>query len=185
MDNKVKQKMYQLKDGNVVLIRQPLEADAEAVIALMKKADAESRFLAREPGEIAVTVENEQKMILERMDSKDSIWYVAVYEGVIVGQCSIGLLNSYKRYRHRAGVALLVLKEYWGLGIGGKMMLECIDWCKEHNVEQLELEVVEENINAISMYESFGFKIVGKIENALKYADGTYADEYHMIMKIE
>ena len=185
MENKVNQKMYQLKDGNVLLIRQPVESDAEAVIALMKKADTESRFLAREPGEFSVTVENEQKMILEKMVSKDSIWYIAVYEGVIVGQCSVGLMNSYKRYRHRAGVALLVLKDYWGLGIGGKMMLECIDWCKKHNVEQLELEVVEENINAIRMYESFGFKNVGKIEKALKYVDGTYADEYHMIMRIE
>ena len=31
------------------------------------------------------------------------------------------------------------------------------------------------------MYESFGFRKTGLIPHALKYADGTYADEFRMI----
>ena len=67
-------------------------------------------------------------------------------------------------------------------GIGKKMMHECIKWCEEKGVEQLELEVVTQNNRAVSMYENLGFQIYGTKKYALKYGDGTYADEYYMIL---
>lgn len=32
------------------------------------------------------------------------------------------------------------------------------------------------------MYESMGFEIYGTQKHALKYGDGSYADEYYMIL---
>jgi hypothetical protein len=32
------------------------------------------------------------------------------------------------------------------------------------------------------MYKKFGFQIQGIKKHALKYGDGTYADEFHMIL---
>lgn len=64
------------------------------------------------------------------------------------------------------------------------MMQECIKWAKEHNVEQLELDVVTENQRAVKMYKNFGFKTVGTMYRSLKYDDGTYADEYLMQCQI-
>lgn len=58
-------------------------------------------------------------------------------------------------------MGIAVLKDYWDKGIGKIMMQECINWCKENNVEQLELEVITQNNRAISMYKSFGFEIYG------------------------
>ncbi|WP_105616751.1 GNAT family N-acetyltransferase [Vallitalea okinawensis] len=185
MEHNTYYKKYQLRNKNDLILRKPVASDAEALIDLMKKVDTESRFLAREPGEFDVSIEDEKKMITGRLSDSDSVWYVAEYNGAIVGQCSVGLVNKYKRYRHRAGVAFVVLKEYWNLGIGGKMMLECINWCKKNNVEQLELDVVVDNERAKAMYESFGFEVTGKIKNSLKYADNTYADEYSMMLMLE
>ena len=62
------------------------------------------------------------------------------------------------------------------------MINECIKWCKEKGVEQLELEVVTQNSRAISMYKNLGFEVYGTKKHALKYSDGTYADEYYMIL---
>lgn len=42
-------------------------------------------------------------------------------------------------------MGIAVLKDYWNKGIGKIMIQECINWCKEKCVEQLELEVVTEN----------------------------------------
>ena len=78
----------------------------------------------------------------------------------------------------------MLLKDFCNLGIGGRMMQECIKWCEEHGVSQIELDVVKSNDIAIKMYESFGFEIIGTIENALKYQDNTYADEYLMVKKL-
>jgi RimJ/RimL family protein N-acetyltransferase len=61
-------------------------------------------------------------------------------------------------------------------------MKECIKWCNENGVEQLELDVVTQNNRAISMYKNLGFKIQGTKKHALKYEDGTYADEYFMCL---
>ena len=62
------------------------------------------------------------------------------------------------------------------------MMKECIKWCSEKGVEQLELDVVTENKRALLMYENLGFEVYGTKKHALKYGDGTYADEYAMIL---
>ncbi len=176
---------YRLKNGKTVLVRMPNVKDAEQIINIIKTADAETNFLARNPWEFKTTVEQEKSVIENVLNDKlNRTWFVPEYNGKLVGQCSIELVRKNERYRHRATVAFIVLKEYWGLGIGGKLMQECIDWCKANQVEQIELDVVKKNERAISMYKHFGFETVGTLPNAIKYADGTYDDEYIMIKKL-
>lgn len=115
---------------------------------------------------------------------EDVQWFVAEYEGSVVGQCSVGLVRRNARYRHRAAVAFVLLQKFCGLGIGGKMMEECVRWCKGKGVTQLELDVVKTNERAVQMYRGFGFEIIGTRENALHYPDGSFADEYLMVKKL-
>ena len=70
------------------------------------------------------------------------------------------------------------------MGIGGKLMQQCINWCKDKNVTQIELNVVADNKQAINMYESFGFKTTGTITEAMRYDDGTFADELFLILEL-
>ena len=60
-------------------------------------------------------------------------------------------------------------------------MEECLKWCVENNVTQVELDVVATNQRALTMYKNFGFEVVGTMPKALKYLDGTFADEYKMV----
>lgn len=166
------------------MIRQPNEEDAKAIVDLMTAADTETLFLARNPGEFCTTVEREKEIIVNVLNDNDVEWYVAEYDNKVVGQCSVGLVRRNARYRHRAEVAFVILKDYCNLGIDGKMMEECIVWCRSKGVTQIELDVVKENKRAIKMYQGFGFQIIGTIPNALHYQDGTYADEYIMILRL-
>jgi len=172
---------YALKNGATVTIRPPRINDAEALIRLFTAADAETPFLGRNPGEFQYSVDEERRILESVLKEKDSAWFVAEYDGEIVGQCSVGLVRRNQRFRHRAGVAFVLLKSHWNLGIGGRMMLECLNWCREHNVEQVELDVVAGNDRAMSMYKSFGFELTGNKPRALKYPDGSFADEYLMV----
>ena len=172
---------YLLKNGKTVIIRKPEIGDAESIIFVISNADAETQFLARNPGEFSTDAEKEKTVIDSVIRNQDSTWFVAEYEGKVVGQCSVGLVRGYQRYRHRAEVAFVILKEFCDIGIGGKMMLECLKWCEDHHVTQIELDVVTNNDRALAMYKNFGFKIVGTMPNALKYIDGTFADEYKMV----
>lgn len=171
---------YILKNGKKVVIRKPQVDDAESIIHIISVADTETLFLARNPGEFSTTIEREKTVIQSILEDSHVAWYVAEIDGKVVGQCSVGLVRRNARYHHRAEVAFVILNEYCNLGIGGKMMLECINWCRDMGVTQIELVVVRENKRAVKMYEDFGFEITGTITKALHYQDDTYADEYSM-----
>lgn len=175
---------YKLKNGKNIVIRKPSIDDAEAIINLISAADSETPFLARNPGEFSVTEEQEKIFIKNILSDNDTDWFVAEYDGKIIGQCSVGLAGKNERYRHRAEATFVVLKDFWELGIGGKLMQQCISWCKNKNVLQIELRVISNNERAIKMYVSFGFKTVGTIPNAMRYTDGTFANEQLMVLNL-
>lgn len=178
--NKVSE--YKLKDGEKLIVRNPKFDDAQGLINQMKTVDSETKFLAREADEFSFTVEQEREFIKNSINDESRLFLVGEVDGRIIANCSVGLVLNKKRYLHRASMGIAICKDYWGKGIGKKMMEECIKWCEEKGVEQLELDVVTENNRAVSMYESLGFKIYGTMKHALKYGDGTYADEYYMVL---
>ena len=175
---------YTLKNGNILEIREPKKEDALDLINLIKKVDGETMFLGREVGEFNCTIEKEEQVIESNTNKESGTWFVAIIDGKLVGQCSIGLVRNNLRFKHRATVAFMIEQAYTKMGIGGKFMETSINWCKEHKVEQIELDVVCENTHAIKMYSSFGFEIIGTLPNAIKYKNGTYSDEYLMIKKL-
>ena len=172
---------YPLKNGKTVTLRVPAPEDAAELLQIIAAADTQTRFLARNPGELSFTVEQEAEMIRAMQSNPNHQWFVAEYQGKLVGNCSAGLVSAGQRFRHRAGVAFALLQEYWGLGIGGKMMEHCLAWCRAHNCRQVELDVVAGNNRALSMYKSFGFQSWGAKPQALRYPDGSCADEYYMV----
>jgi len=173
---------YLLKDGQKLIVRMPEIGDEQELIDMIKTVDNETKFLAREPDEFNFTLEQEREFIRNSMSNENGRLLIAEIEGKIVANFSVQRISNSKRFRHRAAMGIVVKKEYWRSGIGKILMNECINWCREKNVEQLELEVVTQNNRAISMYKNLGFEINGTKINALKYADGTYADEYSMVL---
>ena len=175
---------YELKNGKTVIIRKPAIEDAASIVNIISAADSETPFLARNAGEFCITEEQEKIFISNILNDNDSDWFVAEYDGKVIGQCSVGLVGKTERCRHRAEVSFVILKDYCGIGIGGKLMQQCISWCKNKNITQIELKVVVDNKRAINMYESFGFKVTGTIPKALRYKDSTFTDEQFMVLEI-
>ena len=56
---------------------------------------------------------------------------------------------------------------------------------QEVGFEQVELTVVGNNHRAYRLYESLGFKECGRIPNANKYGDGTYAEDILMALQFK
>ena len=142
-----------LKNGKIAVIRSASEEDAEGVIAVLQRADAETNFLTREQGELSCDIPREREF-LKGANDDGNIFFVAEYEGGIVAVCNV-CGNRALRLRHRAELSLAVgRKEHWGLGIGSSLMRAAETWAKEHGIEQLELSVVKENVRAIRMLEA-------------------------------
>ena len=90
-------------------------------------------------------------------------------------------MNRWRKTRHRGQVAIALLKDYWGLGIGTAMFEEMIDKARQEKLEQLELEVIEGNQRAIGLYHKMGFVCTGEKPNAIRLEDGSSLKELMMV----
>lgn len=171
-----------LQDGRELLIRSAGKEDAESLVSYLKKTAGETPYLIREPEEIKITKEQEEAFLEARSNSEGEVMLVAFVDGKHVGNCSISKSMPRYRYRHRCSIAIALLQEYWGLGIGKRLFEAGIQFAKEQGYEQIELEVHAENQRAITMYKSFGFTIYGTLEHDMKYRDGSYS-ACHMMVK--
>lgn len=169
--------------GHTLLLRNAGETDAEMLLTFLRDTCGETRFLAKEPEEITLTMEEERAFINAQNASETNLMLLAFWDGKHVGNCSfMGLGDG--RYRHRASVGIALYQKYTGFGIGSRMMEVLIAAAKEAGFEQLELEVVTDNKRAIALYKKMGFEIFGTLPDNMKYKDGTYADVYWMMKKL-
>lgn len=177
------QKEMTLKSGAGILVRSLSARDAQAALWTMHRCMGESLNLARYPDEMRFTVSQEAEFIeSHRMNPRGALLGVFLGEE-LVGVCSAQAAGPNERYRHRAGVGIMILKAYWGKGIGSAMMDALIEAMKETEVEQLELDAVSTNAAALALYKKAGFVQYGLLERGMKYRDGSYADL--VLMKLQ
>lgn len=175
------EKTIKLKNDALCTLRPAEAKDAEAMIEYLKMVSSETPFLLRNEDEVTFTVEGEEKLLESKKNEPREIMMVAEMDGNIAGNCSIMSSGSLRRVSHRCGLAIALKKAYWSLGIGSTMIDYACFLAKEMGYEQVELEVVEGNHRAKSLYERLGFQETGKNIRALKYEDGSYGDECRMI----
>lgn len=172
------------KLGRTVILRNARPEDSAALIEYLRTTSAETPYLIREPEEITITEEQENKFIQAKIDAERELMLVAFIDGKHIGNCSLMSIAPYKRYGHRCDVAIALYKEYCGYGIGKAMLQTVLDVAKNIGYEQAELEVMAENKDAIAMYEKLGFEKFGTFPDNMKYADGSYMDAYWMMKKL-
>ena len=174
-------KTITLKNGVTAILKTPDITDAAKMLTYIKTACGETEFLAQYPEEWdGMSLENEEKWLKHGRDSQNTLIIACYIDGEIAGNCEINFRDRIKT-AHRATVAIAILKEYWGLGIGSAMFEELLAAAKARpEIEIVELEFVEGNDRARTLYEKFGFRIVGERPNALKFKNGKMAKEYFM-----
>jgi RimJ/RimL family protein N-acetyltransferase len=162
----------------MITIRQIKEKDAEEILNLCKKIDAETKFMMFEPNERPTTIEEQKDEIKEILLSDNQIILVAEKDGELVGYLA-AYGGRYKRNRHSAYIITGVLKDFTFQGIGARLLEELERWARKNNVHRLELTVMAHNEAAIALYRKMGFEIEGRKLHAL-FVNGSYVDEYCM-----
>ena len=176
---------FTMKDGRKAVLRNPREGDVQGLLDYLVQSAGESDFIMRYPEECArYTPEGETKWIEGNNSDENAAVLVCEADGKIAGNCSIHR-NPMMKVRHRAFIAIALLKEYWGCGIGTAMFREMTEIAKSwEGVSQLELEFVEGNSRARALYEKMGFRIVGVRPDAYRFKDGSLHNEYIMMKKL-
>ena len=176
---------FTMKDGRTAVLCSPKPEDAEEMIRYMALSTAETDFLMRYPEEAQeYTVESEREFLESRNDSDTDAMITCYVDGRIAGNCAL-MIDRHIKTRHRASVAIALLKEYWNLGIGTRMLQELVHISEQRgDILQLELDFIEGNVRARALYEKMGFRITGIKPDAIRLKDWTLLNEYMMVRKI-
>lgn len=176
-------KIIRLKDGREALMRSAEADDAAQMLEYLRTTAGETEFVIRYPEECSESVDQEAAYLQSIIDSPLNMMIACEINGKIVGNCQL-MLHGRLKTKHRAGVAIALIKDYWGLGIGTAMFEEMIRIAKVHGIRQIELKVIEGNERAMRLYRKMGFGIVAEKPDAIQLKDGTLLKEFLMIKKL-
>ena len=182
----IKDTAFTLKDGRKALLRSPKDEDIRGVLDYLYVSAGETEFILRYPEECGKYTYEGEKALFDRINASDNeAMLVCIVDGKVAGNCQIAWKTGIKT-RHRASVAIALLKEFWNQGIGTRMFEEMIRIAEANeNLIQMELEFVEGNTRARALYEKMGFRITGVNPNAIRLRDGTLLNAYCMIREIK
>ncbi len=96
----------------------------------------------------------------------------AVYLAVFDGEVMCGIASMYCVFGEGQIMNIAVSESYRGNGLADVLMQALILRAIERKCENITLEVAENNIPAIKLYEKYGFVAVGKRKNFYKDTDG-------------
>ncbi|NNC69215.1 MAG: GNAT family N-acetyltransferase [Flavobacteriaceae bacterium] len=92
---------------------------------------------------------------------------------------AIGMVDlfDYNPQHHRAGIGILIIKEYQNSGYASEALELLIPYCfNTLNFHQLFANISIDNSNSMGLFKKFNFKKVG-IKKQWVYSNGSYKDE--------
>jgi len=97
--------------------------------------------------------------------------FVAKDGGSIVGYITV-ISGKFLKVRGTAYIVMGVLASHRGRGIGTELLACAEQFARAGGVHRMELEVFENNTNAVRLYEKFGFVAEGRRREAIKTPEG-------------
>jgi RimJ/RimL family protein N-acetyltransferase len=165
-------------------VREALAADAEALVAHVRRILEEPGVcVTRAPEEFTTTVEEEREMIARYAAADNSLFLVAEAAGS--GEL-IGLLTlngrTRRSLRHEVELVVNVAKPWRGRGVGTALITRAVEWARASDViTRVQLKVFTRNTTAVRLYERLGFVLEGTLRSAV-FKDGRYEDNHLMAM---
>lgn len=137
-------------------IRRSRLGDAASVSEAVTEVAAEQWFLATVDGYSV----RQTKAFIQTAVTGAVHQVVAVDGDKVIGSCDVRP-HELKGFTHVGQLGMYVRKEWRGQGIGMRLLAACLSAAKEAGLEKIELEVFADNIPAIRLYETAGFRREG------------------------
>ena len=142
-------------------------SDAAQLLEYLKQVGGETDNLSFGAAGIPFTLEQEAALLERIANSPHSRFFLALDGEKIVGNaCVDGSANA--RLRHRRSLAISVLRDYWGRGVGTGLMERMLAFARESGAELVSLEVRSDNERAKALYRKFGFVSFGTFPKYFK-----------------
>lgn len=161
-------------------IRQVRIEDAQQLIELVNTIAGESENLTFTSGEFTLSLEQERSYLQQIIDH-DGIYLVAEAEGQIIGLATCQE-SSRSRTAHRGELSICIRRSWWHRGVGSTLMERLLEQASQKGLRKIDLEVREDNVHALRLYEKFGFLREGIHRRMFcdgdRFVDGLYMGRF-------
>lgn len=152
-----------LKSGQTITIRSLKEGDEEAFLDFLAQIPHDSNHTNQYVGKKLLTVDQVKARI-----EKNTPDPVTLDIAVFAGSKLIGFLNfrmpdpDHPWYQHLGRFGMMVRKDYWGQGIGKKLLSLFEPHAIECGISRVEAEVRSANERGVTLYKNSGYEIEGR-----------------------
>lgn len=160
-------------EENGIRIRPARVEDAAAMLAYLRRIGGESDNLTFGAEGLPLTVDQEAQRLAAAQNAPNFVMLVAECGEELVGVCGLSRMPR-ARLVHRAAVDVSVRRAYWNRGVATRLMTQLMAMGEAAGVTVFALEVLEDNLPAIHLYEKLGFRTVGRMERFFRMPDGRY-----------
>lgn len=174
----IKSKQFSLSIGKLIIKSAQIE-DAEEIILFIKQVENETNFLMRDPGEFNMSIDDEIKLIENKLKNDKELFLIAKVNEKIVGTLGFAT-GPYNRYKHKGQFGIAIMKDFWNCCIGYKLIDTLINWADNTGIVKITLEVDSDNLRAIYLYEKFKFMQEGILKYDKYIGNGVYIDSIIM-----
>jgi ribosomal protein S18 acetylase RimI-like enzyme len=108
---------------------------------------------------------------------------VAKEHGRVVGWCDISP-SWHHTLRHCGALGMGLLPQYRGLGLGRRLLEECLAIARAAGITRVTLEARVDNQRALHLYERAGFQHEGVRRHGMR-VDGRYIDTVAMALLLD
>lgn len=145
------------KDGRSCLLRPARGGDGAGIVEALRQVAAEGVYIATE--QVRWTPA-EMEGIIASMSNSPFI-LVAAIAGTVIGHAFLQR-GTLEKNRHTAGLGMLIIDGFRGIGIGTRMLEYALEWAGREGLRKLYLSVFNTNVRAYRLYRKIGFTEEGR-----------------------
>lgn len=169
---------FRLKNGETVIIRHPVAADFPLYPVFQQQCASETTHTMQVVGlipEPSIVIKNWEEMEKDKVGLRLMVFH----ENQMIAQMGIHPWRKHPWVEHVADFGMMILKNYWGQGLG-KRLLEIIEaHARRVGVTRIEGCVRVGNDRGEKLYLQAGYKIEGT-RRSCALINGKMWDEFYI-----
>ena len=169
---------FKIKNGSEVVIRSYDSNDVDLSRSFARQVALESTHTLKYEGMPDTPKEKLIAVWDENLNHPVNLSLGAFFNNEIIGNLRFFQRSpTHPWIKHIGAFAMAISKNYWGQGIGSKILQIMEAHARSCGISRIEAEVRTANEPGIGLYEKNGFKIEGRREKAA-FIDSVLVDEF-------
>jgi L-amino acid N-acyltransferase YncA len=156
-------KTVRLKDGSSVVIRPLVRDDFDQLLTFFRSLPEEDRIFLRHD----VSDPEVVRKWTEEHDLQRVVPLVAFDGDELVASGSLHIM-PHECMQHVGHVRLVTARSHRSKGLGGRITRELVALAEERDLEKLQAHVIKDNLGAVKMFETLGFKTEAVLKGMIK-----------------